>query len=115
MAILAIYALMIVRGVHAAMRTRDDFGRLLAAAFAFTLGFQVFIVTAGVTNFLPETGLATPVLSYGGSSLVANLALIAMLLRISDQANASPPAASSLLLSEHQAQEPADTPLDSRA
>jgi len=52
-AILAIYALMIVRGVHAAMRTRDDFGRLLAAALPFTLGFQVFIVTAGGDQFPP--------------------------------------------------------------
>ncbi len=82
-ALLLCYFLLIGRGLHVAARARDDFGQLLAAGLTVLFGLQVFVILGGVTRLLPLTGLTLPFISYGGSSLVANYALIALLLRVS--------------------------------
>ena len=89
--ILMIYAVLAQRGFRIAVSARDAFGTLLAGGLSIVIVLQVFIVVGGVTRLIPLTGLTTPFLSYGGSSLVANWIIIALLVRISDGARKPAP------------------------
>lgn len=83
-AVLGLYLLLVSRGFRIGFAGQDDFGRLLGVGLSFVIALQVFIVIGGVTRVIPLTGLTTPFLAAGGSSLVANWSIAALLLRLSD-------------------------------
>jgi cell division protein FtsW (lipid II flippase) len=89
-AILALYLLFISRGFRIGFAGQDDFGRLLGVGLSFVIGLQIFIVIGGITRVIPLTGLTTPFLAAGGSSLVANWIIAALLLRLSDSVRNQP-------------------------
>ncbi|MEV8095748.1 FtsW/RodA/SpoVE family cell cycle protein [Kitasatospora sp. NPDC085879] len=86
MAIFLLYGLIVQRGLRTAIAARDPFGKLLAVGLSSAFALQVFVVAGGVTGLIPLTGMTMPFLAQGGSSVVANWGLIAILLKISDSA-----------------------------
>ncbi|MGH3416179.1 MAG: FtsW/RodA/SpoVE family cell cycle protein [Actinocrinis sp.] len=85
-ALLVAYAVIVVRGFKISLLVRDPYGKLFAAGLATTFALQVFITAGGVMRIIPLTGLPMPFLAYGGSALMANWILVALLIRISDAA-----------------------------
>ncbi|MDN0195724.1 FtsW/RodA/SpoVE family cell cycle protein [Streptomyces sp. S.PNR 29] len=88
-AIFLLYALLVERGYRAGLALRDPFGRLLAVGLASIVALQVFVIAGGVTGLIPLTGMAMPFLAQGGSSVVTNWAIVALLIRVSDSARRS--------------------------
>jgi len=85
-AVFLLYALLVERGYRAGLALRDPFGRLLAIGLASIVALQVFVIAGGVTGLIPLTGMAMPFLARGGSSVVTNWIIVALLIRISDSA-----------------------------
>ncbi len=83
-AIVTAFAILVARGLHIALRARDPFSTLLATGLTVVLGLQTVIIIGGVTRMIPLTGITLPFVSYGGSSVVSNFILLALLMRISD-------------------------------
>ncbi|SFX26277.1 FtsW/RodA/SpoVE family cell cycle protein [Streptomyces atratus] len=90
-AIFLLYALLVARGYRAGLALRDPFGRLLAIGLASILALQVFVIAGGVMGLIPLTGMAMPFLAQGGSSVVTNWIIVALLIRVSDQARRPQP------------------------
>ncbi len=84
-AVVFAYVLLVGAGFRVAQTARSDFSRLMATGLTLIIGFQAFFIMAGVVRLLPFTGITLPFVAYGGSSLLANYILIALLLRISDE------------------------------
>ena len=85
-AVLIAYLMLIARGFKTAVLARDSFSTLLAVGLSSVLALQVFVIVGGVTRVIPLTGVTLPFISYGGSSIIANLVLVALLLLVSDRA-----------------------------
>jgi cell division protein FtsW (lipid II flippase) len=91
MALLLLYGLFVQRGLRAAIIVKDDYSKLLVSGLAFMFALQVFVIVGGVTRLIPFTGITTPFLSQGGSSLIASWLLVAVFARVSDTARRPAP------------------------
>jgi cell division protein FtsW (lipid II flippase) len=91
MALLLLYGLLVQRGLRTALLAKDEYSKLLASGLAFMFALQVFVIVGGVTRLIPLTGITTPFLSQGGSSLVASWLLVAAIARMSDAARRPAP------------------------
>jgi cell division protein FtsW (lipid II flippase) len=91
MALLLLYGLFVQRGLRTAMVVKDDYSKLVATGLSFMFTLQVFVIVGGVTRLLPLTGITTPFLSQGGSSLIASWLLVGIFARISDTARRPAP------------------------
>lgn len=88
LAVLAAFALLVAAGFGIAIRSRDLFRKYLAGGLTIVIALQAIIILGGVLRVMPVTGITLPFMSYGGSSLLANTAIIALLLRVSDEERA---------------------------
>jgi cell division protein FtsW (lipid II flippase) len=86
-AVLLLYMAFALRGFQIAMSATDGFSKLLAAGLSFSFAFQTFVIVGGITRIIPLTGITLPFVSYGGSSVVANFLLVALLMLVSNRAN----------------------------
>jgi cell division protein FtsW (lipid II flippase) len=86
-AVLLLYMAFALRGFMIAMSATDGFSKLLAAGLSFSFAFQTFVIVGGITRIIPLTGITLPFVSYGGSSVVANFLLVALLMLVSNRAN----------------------------
>jgi cell division protein FtsW (lipid II flippase) len=91
MALILLYGLIVQRGLRTALMVKDPYSKLLAGGLSFMFALQVFVIVGGVTRLIPLTGITTPFISQGGSSLIANWALIGILARLSDSARRPAP------------------------
>jgi hypothetical protein len=109
-AVVFAFILLVGAGLRVAQAARSDFSRLMATGLTIIMGFQAFFIMAGVLRLLPFTGITLPFVAYGGSSLLANYALIALLMRLSDEGAQSLAAgvASGLLQPDGRPMVPAD-------
>ena len=86
-ALLLVFMVFVVRGMRVALQAQDGFSKLLAAGLTFGFALQAFIIVGGVLRVVPLTGITLPFVSYGGTSVVANFVLLALLLLVSNRAN----------------------------
>jgi cell division protein FtsW (lipid II flippase) len=85
--LLLVYMVFVLRGMRIALLTQDGFSKLLAVGLTFGFALQTFIIVGGILRLIPLTGITLPFLSYGGSSIVANFVLLALLMLVSNRAN----------------------------
>jgi cell division protein FtsW (lipid II flippase) len=88
LSVLALYGLLVASGAAIALAARDQFRSMLAAGITFVFAIQTFLIVGGIVRLLPLTGITLPFMSYGGSSLLANMLLLALLMRISHEERA---------------------------
>ncbi|OGO54624.1 MAG: hypothetical protein A2V85_03125 [Chloroflexi bacterium RBG_16_72_14] len=91
LAILGLYLVLVIRGLRIAAAAQDDFRAILAAGLSLVVGVQAFIIAAGNLKLIPLTGITLPLISYGGSSLLANALVVGLLLALSDRGAEPPP------------------------
>ncbi|MGH2806464.1 MAG: FtsW/RodA/SpoVE family cell cycle protein [Actinomycetota bacterium] len=88
--VLLCFMLIVARGLRISLTARDDFGQLLIAGLIGIFAIQTIIIIGGVTRLMPLTGITLPFMSYGGSSLLSNFMLLALVVRVSDQTARAP-------------------------